>query len=61
MAVSADSVPTVSGNIETLRCPLCGWEAVFILPEEAYRVTQVLLTHLQQHNLVVPEFIGTVH
>ena len=57
--VKRDPVPTAAAGIKSFKCK-CGWEAVFICPEEDEKQLVSILTHLvNQHGLDVPEFYVT--
>lgn len=49
-----DQVPAAIGGVMTVKCA-CGWEAVFIQPEEHLVLMNIVFQHLQQeHQLVFP-------
>ena len=61
MAVKKELVPKVIGTIETVNCD-CGWEAVFVLPEEADFKLSSIINHLvYRHKIKFPEITATTY
>lgn len=43
------------GFVVTLKCP-CGWEAMYLLPEECFRYLIGVLQHVKEsHGAIIPE------
>lgn len=55
-------VPRMSvAGIETIQCE-CGWESVYVVPEEGLRMAGDIMNHLRwYHRLEFPMFTVTNH
>jgi hypothetical protein len=62
MDIKIDPVPTgLSAGIYTVGCE-CGWEAVFVLPEEQPHYEGAIFRHLAEiHGLELPMLTVTCH
>jgi hypothetical protein len=49
--IRIDCVPQAHAGVLTMHCA-CGWEMVFILPEEQMVLLQTVFTHLVTHHLI---------
>ena len=54
--INTDPVPQIMAGIVTMKCE-CGWEMIFIMPEEQFVLTTRVLAHLRYaHCIEVPQF-----
>lgn len=51
-----DPVPSFVAGPQAIRCDECGWEGIWILPEETNQVIGSLFEHIQQHGIILPKF-----
>jgi hypothetical protein len=50
-----DPVPQAVAGLVSMKCE-CGWECVFLVPEEQIILMQVVFAHLQgEHHLLFPK------
>ena len=60
-SVQLDAVPRVTAGIRSIGCA-CGWEAVFLVPEEDNLVVVAILEHLgQKHGAEIPILWDVYH
>jgi hypothetical protein len=59
--VMRDPVPVVYSGPRTYRCNDCGWETVWVLPEECDSMLDSILSHIQQHGIVLPQIEVTIY
>lgn len=58
--INAETFPEVRAGVETLQCE-CGWERVYILPEESdLRLMQIFRHLMEEHSIRLPIFTVTV-
>ena len=55
-----DPVPTFVAGPQSLKCEDCGWEGVWILPEETITFVHAVFDHIQQHGIILPRFTSQV-
>ncbi len=54
-------VPRVTAGIRSIRCE-CGWESVFLVPEEQDTMIVAMFEHLTKtHEVVLPKFSYVNH
>ena len=51
--------PRIFARVETIQCE-CGWERLFILPEEHELRLLSIFRHLEAHGITLPVFTVTV-
>lgn len=53
LPVRVDPFPSINTGPRTIKCE-CGFECVFVLPEEVDYMFASVLQHIQQHGIEIP-------
>lgn len=58
--VRVDPVPTLISGPRSISCE-CGYEAIWVFPEEIDSMLSSLLEHIQQHGIMLPAITVRIH
>jgi hypothetical protein len=60
LPVRVDPFPSLYSGPRTIKCE-CGYEVVFVIPEEVDYMFSSVLQHIQQHGVEIPTILVEMH